>query len=265
MSIITDRYGKRAPENAERQSPEPLSFYGSPVPETGSSGTAPDNGIPVEKHPWQPFIPDGAKVLMLGSFPPKKERWSMDFFYPNFNNDMWRIIGIVFFGDKDRFIAKCGIPGSGGVAQPVKRFDKDGIIRFCSERGLALYDTAYEVRRLKDNASDRFLEIVAPVDIRKLLHVMPECRAVVTTGEKAGEAVAVQLGCRIPKPGCHTDVVLPSDGQRACPPDEGRMIRFFRLPSSSRAYPLSLERKAEAYSVLKTLLDTGYAEHSEKK
>ena len=179
MSIITDRYGKRAPENAERQSPEPLSFYGSPVPETGSSGTAPDNGIPVEKHPWQPFIPDGAKVLMLGSFPPKKERWSMDFFYPNFNNDMWRIIGIVFFGDKDRFIAKCGVPGSGDVAQPVKRFDKDGIIRFCSERGLALYDTAYEVRRMKDNASDRFLEIVAPVDIerQRLGQVSGDCRS----------------------------------------------------------------------------------------
>lgn len=252
MSIITDRYGKRAPENAERQSPEPLSFYGSPVPETGSSGTAPDNGIPVEKHPWQPFIPDGAKVLMLGSFPPKKERWSMDFFYPNFNNDFWRIIGLVFFGDKDHFITG-------------RRFDKERIIRFCSSSGLALYDTAYEVRRLKDNASDKFLEIVTPVDLKGLLDAMPECRAVITTGEKASGIAAAQLGCRIPKPGCHTDVVLPSDGQRACPPDEGRMIRFFRLPSSSRAYPLSLERKAEAYSVLKTLLDTGYAEHSEKK
>ena len=252
MSIITDQYSKRAPESVGRHSPEPLSFYASPLPETCSSVTAKEMEAPVEKHPWLPFIPDGAKVLVLGSFPPKRIRWSMDFFYPNFNNDFWRIIGLVFFGDKDHFITG-------------RRFDKERIIRLCSSSGLALYDTAYEVRRLKDNASDKFLEIVAPVDIRKLLHVMPECRAVVTTGEKAGEAVAAQLGCRIPKPGCHIDVALPSDGQRVCPPDEVRMIRFFRLPSSSRAYPLSLERKAEAYSVLKTLLDTGYAEHSEKK
>ena len=252
MSIITDQYSKRAPESVGRHSPEPLSFYASPLPETCSSVTAKEMEAPVEKHPWLPFIPDGAKVLVLGSFPPKRIRWSMDFFYPNFNNDFWRIIGLVFFGDKDHFITG-------------RRFDKERIIRFCSSSGLALYDTAYEVRRLKDNASDKFLEIVAPVDIRKLLHVMPECRAIVTTGEKAGEAVAAQLGCRIPKPGCHIDVALPSDGQRVCPPDEVRMIRFFRLPSSSRAYPLSLERKAEAYSVLETLLDTGYAEHSEKK
>ena len=255
MSIITDRYGKRAPENAERQSPEPLSFYGSPVPETGSSGTAPDNGIPVEKHPWQPFIPDGAKVLMLGSFPPKKERWSMDFFYPNFNNDMWRIIGIVFFGDKDRFIAKCGIPGSGGVAQPVKRFDKDGIIRFCSERGLALYDTAYEVRRLKDNASDRFLEIVAPVDIKGLLDAMPECRAVITTGEKASGIAAAQLGCQAPHTGGHVNLTL-CDGRHSCSNENVKEISLYRLPSSSRAYPLSIARKAAEYSILKDLLDS---------
>ena len=255
MSIITDRYGKRAPENAERQSPEPLSFYGSPVPETGSSGTAPDNGIPVEKHPWQPFIPDGAKVLMLGSFPPNKERWSMDFFYPNFNNDMWRIIGIVFFGDKDRFIAKCGIPGSGGVAQPVKRFDKERIIRFCSSSGLALYDTAYEVRRLKDNASDKFLEIVTPVDIKGLLDAMPECRAVITTGEKASGIAAAQLGCQAPHTGGHVNLTL-CDGRQSCSNENVREISLYRLPSSSRAYPLSIARKAAEYSILKDLLDS---------
>mgnify|MGYP001188992102 CR=1 FL=1 len=53
--------------------------------------------LPVETHPFAPFLPEKAKILILGSFPPKKERWSMDFFYPNFNNDMWRIFGLVFF------------------------------------------------------------------------------------------------------------------------------------------------------------------------
>ena len=40
---------------------------------------------------------------MLGSFPPPKERWCMDFFYPNPQNDMWRIMGQIFFGDKTHF------------------------------------------------------------------------------------------------------------------------------------------------------------------
>lgn len=39
--------------------------------------------IPVEEHPLEPFLPSNARLLMLGSFPPQKKRWSIDFFYPN--------------------------------------------------------------------------------------------------------------------------------------------------------------------------------------
>lgn len=56
---------------------------------------------PIERHPWPPFIPSDAKVLFLGTFPPGKHRWSMDFYYPNPINDFWRIMGLVFLGDKD--------------------------------------------------------------------------------------------------------------------------------------------------------------------
>ena len=42
----------------------------------------------IEQHPLRPFLPEGAQVLMLGSFPPPRSKWSMDFFYPNYINDM---------------------------------------------------------------------------------------------------------------------------------------------------------------------------------
>ena len=35
-----------------------------------------------ERHPLDPFLPSGARLLMLGSFPPQRKRWSMEFFYP---------------------------------------------------------------------------------------------------------------------------------------------------------------------------------------
>lgn len=57
-----------------------------------------------ERHPLEPFLPSGARLLMLGSFPPQRKRWSMDFFYPNLQNDMWRIVGHVFFGDRHHFL-----------------------------------------------------------------------------------------------------------------------------------------------------------------
>lgn len=184
-----------------------------------------------ERHPLAPFTPEGARILMLGSFPPKKEKWSMDWFYPNWINDMWRIVGYVFYNDKEHFVAE------GPDGKKIKSFDKEKIVEFCEERGLALYDTATEVIRLKDNASDKFLQIVRPTDISALLQKLPSCNAVVTTGQKATDTLIQITGCDEPAIGSWTDISI-------C----GRSLRFWRMPSSSRAYPLSLEKKAEHYS-----------------
>ena len=127
-----------------------------------------------ERHPLEPFLPENARLLMLGSFPPKRIRWSMEFFYPNLQNDMWRIVGYLATGDKMHFLE----PGG-------RRFDRERIEAFCRERGIALYDTAVEVIRLKDNASDASLQVVREVDLETLLARIPACRAVVTTGQKA--------------------------------------------------------------------------------
>ena len=136
-----------------------------------------DGSFAIEEHPWQPFLPQGCRLLMLGSFPPARKRWCMDFFYPNYINDMWRIFGIVFFGDKQHF-----------VDEERKQFRMDDIIRFLTERGIGLYDTAVAVRRLKNTASDKDLEVVT-----------------------------------------------------------NRQLRLYRMPSSSRAYPMKVEKKAGIY------------------
>ena len=178
-----------------------------------------------ERHPLEPFLPAHAQLLMLGSFPPKRIRWSMDFFYPNLQNDMWRIVGYLASGDRNHFLA----PGG-------KAFDRERIIAFCRERGLALYDTAEEVIRLKDNASDNFLQVVRQVDLAALLARLPACRAIVTTGQKATETLCAVTGCAQPPVGGFAEFVF-----------EGRALRLYRMPSSSRAYPRSVEWKAEYY------------------
>ena len=184
----------------------------------------------VEYHPLQPFLPENAKVLFLGSFPPQRKRWCMDFYYPNFINDHWRIEGQIFFGDKNYF-----------VDLEAKRFKIDEIVAFCKEKGLAFFDTSTAIRRLQDNASDKFLEVVEPTDIRGLLHQLPHCRAIVTTGEKATETICASLGIpTIPK--VNTSVVIPDTYNKG-----GDQIFLYRLPSSSRAYPLSFDKKVEAY------------------
>lgn len=185
-----------------------------------------------EKHPLEPFLPEGAGILMLGSFPPKRERWSMDFFYPNWINDMWRLMGLIFFDDKDHFVVR------EADGTKMKRFDKERIVRFCRSKGIALYDTACEVIRLKDNASDKFLEIVTPTDLHALIAKIPRCKAIVTTGQKATDVMAATFGCKEPPVGGYTDIMLSASG---------RHLRFWRMPSSSRAYPLALDKKAVYY------------------
>ena len=184
----------------------------------------------VEYHPLIPFMPENAKVLFLGSFPPQRKRWCMDFYYPNFINDHWRIEGQVFFGDKNHF-----------VNTEAKRFKIDEIVAFCQEKGLAFFDTSTAVRRLQDNASDQFLEVVKPTDIRALLQQLPHCRAIITTGEKATETICSTLGISV-IPKVNTSVAIPGIFNQ-----EGGQVMLYRLPSSSRAYPLSFDKKVEAY------------------
>ena len=124
----------------------------------------------IEHHPLEPFLPPGATTLFLGSFPPPRERWSMDFFYPNYINDFWRVMGLVHFGEAKWFEIPDQVRNdggksrndggnsrndggrawddSGGVRKDVRKgFDRERIIAFCEERGLAFFDTATVVKR----------------------------------------------------------------------------------------------------------------------
>ena len=184
----------------------------------------------VEYHPLIPFLPSNAKVLFLGSFPPQRKRWCMNFYYPNFINDHWRIEGEIFFDDRHHFV----LPDE-------KAFNVESIISFCLEKGIAFFDTACAVRRLKDNASDKFLEVVESTDIRGLLHQLPHCQSVVTTGEKATDTLC-QYFSITESPRVGDSVPIP-----ALLNQDGHPIYLYRLPSSSRAYPLSFEKKVAYY------------------
>lgn len=236
----------------------------------------------IERHPFEPFLPTDACVLFLGSFPPQRKRWCMEFYYPNWLNDFWRVCGLVFFGEKDYFV----LPGQ-------KRFDLELIKKFCIEKGIALFDTATEVRRLQDNASDKFLEVVTPTDLPALLARIPSCRAIVTTGQKATETIlsaysspcpsptSVTTASGIPCPAVPVSFPTPATPASAAPipfngsattrPVKtggaippvggctgivigGRPMNFYRMPSTSRAYPLSLDKKADVYRQLFTSL-----------
>ncbi len=184
-----------------------------------------ENNIEIESHPWEPFVPANARVLVMGTFPPQPKRWAMDFYYPNRTNDFWPMMGLIFFGDREAL----RLPGT-------KDFDVVAIKRLLNEKGIALNDTGRRVRRLMGNASDKFLEIVEPVPLYDVLALMPLCKAVATTGEKAAGVIAEITSTPLPKMGEH---VIATDG-----------LDIWRMPSTSRAFPMKLEAKAEYYARL---------------
>ena len=181
----------------------------------------------IETHPLSPFLPHNAKLLMLGSFPPPQNRWKMDFYYPNYQNDMWRIFGLIFFKDKDYFLDL-----------PNKCFKEQQIRNFLTEIGIAIFDTAYQVKRLQGNASDKFLEIITATDLSQLLGQIPMCHTIMTTGDKATDTLMQHFPEQINK---------PMIGQSVQVNYANRELNLYRLPSSSRAYPLALDKKADAY------------------
>lgn len=183
--------------------------------------------IEVETHPLKPFLPSNAKLLMLGSFPPPKSRWKMDFYYPNYQNDMWRIFGLIFFKDKNYFLDLAN-----------KNFQEQKIREFLTEIGVGIFDTAFQVKRLQGNASDKFLEIVTLTNLAQLLKQIPKCHTIMTTGDKATDTLMLHFPEQNTK---------PMIGQSVQVNFESRELNLYRLPSSSRAYPLALEKKAEAY------------------
>ena len=188
----------------------------------------PETEHPLEHHPFKPILPLQAQVVMMGTFPPTDEKRCMEFHYPNFQNDMWRIMGEVFYGDKDHF--RIG---------DEKRFDPVRIEAFLREKGIALCSSAKTAIRLRGNAADKDLKIIEPVDMDELLLDLPKVEWIFTTGGLATETLLGLLPEKVKPPKTNEWIDYPYSANRP--------LKLYRLPSTSRAYPLKFEKKVEAY------------------
>ena len=181
----------------------------------------------IETHPFEPWLPSNAKLLMLGTFPPAPKRWAMEWYYPNYTNDMWRIFGLAFFEDKMHFIDEAN-----------KTYKLQELKQFLKEKGVAIFDTALRIRRTTGTASDKDLEIVEPADLDKMLRSLPECKSILAAGQ-----LATKVGTEHSK----IDARKMKMGEYRTFSFEGRTLKLYREPSSSRAYPMRVEEKATYY------------------
>ena len=99
-----------------------------------------------------------------------------------------------------------------------------------------MFDTARKVVRTKNTASDKDLMIVEQTDFDSMLNHLPHCKAVATAGQLATTVFCSHFGIVEPKVGGYTEFAFGN-----------RTLRLYRMPSSSRAYPMRVEAKAEVY------------------
>lgn len=178
-------------------------------------------------HPFKPWLPSNAKLLLLGTFPPAPKRWCMDWYYPNYTNDMWRIFGYIFFNNKDYF-----------VDTEKKTYRLPILQQFLKEKGVAIFDTALRIRRTTGTASDKDLEVIETADLDGMLRALSNCEAVVAAGQLATDIFTkhYEIDARKMKMGDYKEFQF-----------EDRIIRLYREPSSSRAYPMKVENKSVFY------------------
>jgi hypothetical protein len=46
----------------------------------------------MEFHPWNWYVPKSALSVLIGTFPPRSDTWSYDFFHPDVNDPFWPML-----------------------------------------------------------------------------------------------------------------------------------------------------------------------------
>jgi len=128
-----------------------------------------------ETHPWNRYIPEGAETVVIGTFPPTRRNWSFDFFYPNKNNYFWKLIARI-------------------ADRPLHHFSGDEAvnerIELLNRLKLGVSDMGQTICRKNGSSLDQNLEIVAYMDIFKLLQENPSVRKMIFTSS-SGKSSAI--------------------------------------------------------------------------
>lgn len=107
-----------------------------------------------EIHPFQWFVPENSRVLVVGTFPPTRRNWSYEFFYPNKRNLFWRVMADV---------AGVSLQHFSGIEAVEERK------KLLQNLQVGITDMGHTITRINDSSLDEHLSIVTYMDILQLL------------------------------------------------------------------------------------------------
>lgn len=132
----------------------------------------------IETHPFESFVPKGATHLILGSFPTHERNWKFNAHYPGRANFFWRMLSQIY--------SHPFIHTHGPEAAKERR-------ALCTEKGIAISDTIYKVRRkVAMSSKDSDLEVIEKMDIVGILRKNPSMHTIILTGS-SGKVSALSV------------------------------------------------------------------------
>lgn len=145
-----------------------------------------------EEHPFRWYVPENARSLIIGTFPPIRKRWSYDFFYPNRKNLFWKILSDI-----------AGIRLTDDLSTAVEQRKK-----ILDKLGLAISDMGGAIKRNAGNSLDENLELVAYMPILDILNQHTGISRIILTSS-SGRSSALgwfrsylkenNIACNVPK------------------------------------------------------------------
>ena len=166
-------------------------------------------------HPYEPFIPNTATKLIVGTLPPprfttgKLEKGDVDFCYGSRSGQLWPILNTLFDLNLDFEATSKAI---------IQRK------HFLKKRGVGICDIVASAKRAKIDASDLGMQDVELRDLVSILEVNPTINTILFTGGNSKNGPEYFFRRHLKKYGL-TLKVLSNDVPR---------IHQFQLPSSSR-------------------------------
>jgi double-stranded uracil-DNA glycosylase len=106
----------------------------------------------IETHPFKPFVPQGAKYLLLGSFPGRLESRAGEWYYETKRGQFWNILQEVY---------------------SVKLNTRQEKTALLTKLHIALSDTIYKCERIKGNNSDKNLKVIE-YNIQTVLKILSD-------------------------------------------------------------------------------------------
>ncbi|MGZ3920160.1 MAG: hypothetical protein ACXVNM_05760 [Bacteroidia bacterium] len=182
--------------------------------------------------PWEYEVP-GMKVLILGNFPPHQKRWDYEFFYPNKQNNFWKVLAA---------INGVNLKETKGPAAVEERK------KIMKNLKIGVYNLAKVISRKNSSARDTDIEILEYMDIFSVIKKHRQLKKIILAGFAAKNSTARTFLHLLEKKGVKHD--LPSEIKAGTSFNiymEQRVINCVILNSTSTAFPIKLEKLVEQF------------------